>query len=52
MVNYPASITKIMTALVTLENCSLDEIVTYSYYATSFHRGKTAALSVRQKEKS
>ena len=34
MVNYPASITKIMTALVTLENCSLDEIVTYSYYAT------------------
>ena len=34
MVNYPASITKIMTALVVLENCSLDEIVTYSYYAT------------------
>ncbi len=34
MVNYPASITKIMTALVALENCSLDETVTYSYYAT------------------
>lgn len=34
MVNYPASITKIMTALVTLEHCALDEIVTYSYYAT------------------
>lgn len=34
MVNYPASITKIMTALVTLEHCSLDEIVSYSYYAT------------------
>lgn len=34
MVNYPASITKIMTALVTLEHCSLDEVVTYSYYAT------------------
>lgn len=32
--NYPASITKIMTALVTLENCDLDEEVTYSYYAT------------------
>ncbi len=32
--NYPASITKIMTALVTLENCELDEEVTYSYYAT------------------
>lgn len=34
MVNYPASITKIMTALVTLENASLDETVTYSYNAT------------------
>lgn len=27
---YPASITKIMTALLTLEHCSLDEIVTFS----------------------
>lgn len=27
---YPASITKIMTALLTLENCSLDETVIYS----------------------
>ena len=35
MRNYPASITKIMTALITLENCSLDETVTYSYYATA-----------------
>lgn len=34
MKNYPASITKIMTALLTLENCSLDETVTYSYNAT------------------
>lgn len=34
MVNYPASITKIMTALVALEHSSLDEVVTYSYYAT------------------
>ncbi len=31
---YPASITKIMTALLTLENCSLDEMVTFSYRAT------------------
>ena len=31
---YPASITKIMTALITLEHCSLDEIVTFSYRAT------------------
>lgn len=32
--NYPASITKIMTALVTLENCDLSEEVTFSYNAT------------------
>lgn len=32
--HYPASITKIMTALVVLENCSLDETVTFSYRAT------------------
>lgn len=31
---YPASITKILTALVTIENCSLDEMVTFSYEAT------------------
>ncbi len=28
---YPASITKIMTALIVLERCSLDDIVTFSY---------------------
>ena len=28
--HYPASITKIMTALLTLENCDLDETVTFS----------------------
>ncbi len=31
---FPASITKIMTALLTIENCSLDETVTFSYRAT------------------
>ncbi len=31
---HPASVTKVMTALVTLENCSLDETVTFSYRAT------------------
>ncbi len=31
---YPASITKIMTALVALENCELDEEIEYSYHAT------------------
>lgn len=30
---YPASITKILTALVVVENCSLDEMVTFSYEA-------------------
>lgn len=32
--NYPASITKIVTALIALENCDLDEEITYSYHAT------------------
>ena len=32
---YPASITKIMTALLTVENCSMDEIVTFSETATT-----------------
>ena len=27
---YPASITKIMTALLTIENCKMDEMVTFS----------------------
>lgn len=31
---YPASITKVMTALLTLENCSMDETVKFSYRAT------------------
>lgn len=30
---YPASITKILTALIVLENCSLDEMVTFSHNA-------------------
>lgn len=32
--NYPASITKIMTALVALEHCELNEEIEYSYHAT------------------
>ena len=31
---FPASITKLMTALLVLENCSLDDTVTFSYRAT------------------
>ena len=30
---YPASITKILTALIVLENCDLDEMVTFSHEA-------------------
>ena len=33
--HYPASITKIMTALLVLENCSMDETVTFSQTAVS-----------------
>lgn len=32
---FPASITKIMTALLTVENCSLDDVVTFSRTATT-----------------
>ncbi len=40
---YPASITKIMTALVALENSSLDDVINYSYYAThSIDRGSSS----------
>lgn len=32
---YPASITKLMTALIVAENCSLDDVVTFSASATT-----------------
>lgn len=32
---FPASITKIMTALLTVENCNLDDVVTFSRTATT-----------------
>jgi serine-type D-Ala-D-Ala carboxypeptidase (penicillin-binding protein 5/6) len=39
---YPASITKIMTTLIALENCSLNEIVTFSHNAVfSIESGST-----------
>ena len=41
---YPASITKIMTALLTLEQASMDEIVTFSYGAVfSVEAGSSVA---------
>lgn len=44
-VNYPASITKIMTALLALENSSLDEIVTFSQDAVYKNEGDTSHIS-------
>ncbi len=50
MVNYPASITKIMTALVALEHCSLDEVVTYSYYATHSIEAGSSSIGTTEGE--
>lgn len=50
MVTYPASITKIMTALVTLEHCSLDEVVTYSYYATHSIEAGSSSIGTTEGE--
>ncbi len=41
---YPASITKILTALIVLEECNMDEIVTFSYDAVhNVESGSTSA---------
>ena len=41
---YPASITKIMTAILTLENAKMDEVVTFSYEAVfTVEAGSSAA---------
>ena len=45
---HPASVTKVMTALLTLENCSLDETVTFSYRAT--HELEDGASSIARTE--
>lgn len=45
---FPASITKIMTALLTIENCSLDETVTFSYRAT--HELEAGSSSIARTE--
>lgn len=44
-INYPASITKVMTALLAVENCSLDEIVTFSEKAVYGNEGDTSHIS-------
>lgn len=44
-VNYPASITKVMTALLALENSSLDETVIFSQDAVYKNEGDTSHIS-------
>lgn len=43
--HYPASITKVMTALLALENCELDEIVTFSETAVYENEGDTSHIA-------
>ena len=41
---YPASITKVMTALVTLKNCSLDETVTVGEECQDIESGSSVCM--------
>ena len=43
--NYPASITKVMTTLLALENCDLDEVVTFSDDAIKYNQGDTSHIA-------
>lgn len=45
---YPASITKIMTTLLALENCSLEETVTFSY--DSVHKIEGTHIGIKENE--
>ena len=44
---YPASITKILTALVTIENCDMDEIVTFTHSAVNTLEPGASILGAR-----
>lgn len=48
--NYPASITKIMTALLALENSSLDDVVTFSHKAVYTCEGDTSNIAREEGE--
>lgn len=43
--NYPASITKVMTTMLALEYCELDEIVTFSDDAINLNQGDTSHIA-------
>ena len=45
-VHYPASITKILTTLLAIENSSMDEVVTFSYDAVHKTEGSGIARDV------
>ena len=47
---YPASITKLMTALLVLENCSLDETVTFSHAAVYSIEADSSHIGVQEGE--
>lgn len=44
-INYPASITKVMTTLLALEYCDLNEIVTFSDDAIDLNQGDTSHIA-------
>lgn len=44
-VNYPASITKIMTTMLALEHCELNEVVTFSADAVYKNEGNTSHIA-------
>lgn len=48
---YPASITKVMTALLALENCELDETLTFSEKAVYENEGDTSHIAREVGEK-
>ena len=48
---FPASITKVMTALLVLEHCSLDEVVTFSASATTNLESGAVALGIVEGDK-
>ncbi len=48
---FPASITKVMTALLVLEHCRLDEVVTFSEAATTNLESGAVALDITEGDK-
>lgn len=47
---YPASITKVLTALIALENANLSDVITYSYDATHLEPGSSSVAITEGEE--